>query len=355
MSGEKNKPPTEQTLKKAREDEGQTGASPEATAAVALLGVLFAVSASAGWMNDQLRALLLGALGFMGSPVEDLPGQAYRLMLRACLLLLPLAMLGTLAGVIGVAVQGGITMAFGKIQFKPESIDPVSGVGRIVSVRTLMEGLKIVAKLALMSAFLWYLIRAMLPLLVGAAARPPLVLAGILWPLLMKFMFSAAAFIALAGLLDYKLQKWLFIRDKRMSEEDIKRERKEQNGNPQMKQKQRELAREAAQEDRQGMASRPDVVLANPTHFAVALSYTRGQGVPFVTAKGEDAAAFALRAWAEKESVPVIEQPALARELYLVPVGQPIPAATYQSVAVILRWVDAIGRGQPGAVADAAT
>lgn len=351
MSGEKKKPPTPHSLKKAREDEGETGASQDATAAVAILGVLFALTAGAAWLVEQLRMLLASTVQFITTPREELPGQVYSMMLNGMLLIVPLALVGTLAGIAGVAVQGGITMAFKKVEMKLELADPISGFGRIFSMRTLMEGIKTLVKLILMTAYLWFVVQAMFPLIVGTAARPPLMIASVLWELLLKLMYSATLFIGLAALIDYKLQRWLFLRDKRMSEEDVKRERKEQNGNPEIKQKQKEIAREAAEEAPAGMAALPNVVVANPTHYSVALAYTPGSGVPVIVAKGEDERAFALRSWAERAFIPVIEQPALARRLYLVGVGEAIPAETYQAVATILRWIESIGRKQPDSAA----
>jgi type III secretion protein U len=174
-------------------------------------------------------------------------------------------------------------------------------------------------------------------------ARPPSVVSKLLWEVWLRLMWISTVFIGLLAAVDYKLQHWLFIRDKRMSDEDIKKENKEQNGNPEIKQKQKEFSRELLEGTLPGK-NKPDVVLANPTHYSVALSYRERRGVPIVLAKGEDEKAFLIRRWAEANGVPVIEQPALARRLYLVAVGDPVPAECYQAVAVVLQWVKAIGR-----------
>jgi type III secretion protein U len=343
MSGEKTKPPTDHRLKQARED-GETAVSQDATAAVALVLPLIVLSASAAGMADRLSLIVQMALAFPTLPADALAGHMYALGLQGALLTIPFALACTLSGILGVAMQGSVTMSMKKAEMKFESVDPVAGVGRLFSARTLTDGLKTLVKLALMGTLLAFTIRGMLPLLAGAASRPPAMMAALLWDLLLKLMFTASAFIVVAAAIDFKLQRWLFLRDKRMSEEEVKREGKDLNGNPEIKGKQKELAREAANETPHGMAGQPDVVLANPTHYSVALSYTRGQGVPTVVAKGEDERALALRAWAERALVPVIEQPALARRLYLVPVGHPVPPETYQAVAVVLQWVKAIGQ-----------
>ena len=161
----------------------------------------------------------------------------------------------------------------------------------------------------------------------------------------MRLMWTLAVFMGVLALADYKLQHWIFIRDKRMSFEDIKRESKEQNGNPEIKQKQREFAQELL-EGPIGGKQKPDVVLANPTHFSVALSFRGRQGIPVVVDKGQGKRALLIRQWAESEEIPVIEQPALARRLFLTAVGDPIPADCYQAVAIVLQWVRAIGRNE---------
>ncbi|CAN5643331.1 type III secretion system export apparatus subunit SctU [soil metagenome] len=346
MSGEKTKPPTAHRLKKARQD-GETAVSQDFTAAVALVLPLIMLSTGAAGMADRLSLIVRLALDFSALPPEALTSRAYALGSQAAMLIIPFALAASIAGVIGVAAQGSMTMSMKKVQMKFGQADPIAGIGRLFSARTLTDGLKTVVKLVLMSTLLAFSIRSMLPLLVGATSRSPAMLASLLWDLSLKLMFTAAVFIGVAAAIDFKLQRWLFIRDKRMSEEEVKREGKDLNGNPEIKSKQKELAREAANETPGGATARPDVVLANPTHYSVALSYTRGQGVPTVVAKGEDEKALALRLWAQNAFVPVIEQPALARRLYLVEVGHPVPPETYQAVAVVLQWVRAIGSSAP--------
>jgi type III secretion protein U len=342
MSDDKTKPPTEHRLQKARED-GEVANSPDATAAVALVVVLGVLTAFSAWGVLRLELILRMVLGYVTEGDVPLSGQVYSLLFQVILLCIPLALLGTLGGVLGVAIQGAVTMAFKKVELKIDAVDPIAGMKRIFSTKTLVEGAKLLFKLALFGTLLWVTVRSVMPLVVGGTARPPSVVSKLLWEVWLRLMWISTVFIGLVAAVDYKLQHWLFIRDKRMSEEDIKNENKEQNGNPEIKHKQKEFARELLEGPIPGK-EKPDVVLANPTHYSVALSYRERQGVPIVVAKGEDEKAFVIRRWAEAHGVPVIEQPALARRLYLVTVGDPVPTECYQAVAVVLQWVKAIGR-----------
>ncbi len=348
MSDDKTKPPTEHSLQKAREEDGEVANSPDATAAVALLLVLGGVTAFSDWGVQRLELILRMALGYVTEGHAPLSAQVYSLLIQVIFLCVPLALLGALGGVLGVAIQDAITMAFKKIELKFDAVDPIEGTKRIFSLKTLMEGGKLLFKLILFGALLWVTVRSVMPLVVGGTARSPSVLSKLLWEVLLRLMWISMVFIGLMAAVDYKLQHWLFIRDKRMSDEDIKREHKEQNGDPEIKHKQKEFARELL-EGPLPTQHRPNVVLANPTHYAVALSYRDQQGVPLVVAKGKDEKAFLIKRWALTEGIPVIEQPALTRRLYLTAVGEPVPADCYQAVAMVLQWVRAIGRSEASA------
>jgi type III secretion protein U len=344
MSDDKTKPPTEHRLKEARED-GEVANSPDATAAVALVVVLAVLTAASAWGAQRLELLLRLVLGYVTQANTPLSGQIHAIFFQVIVLCVPLALAGTLGGILGVAIQGAITMAFKKIELKIDAVDPVEGMQRIFSSKTLVEGGKLFFKMLLFGVLLWMTIRSLMPLLIGGTARSPSVVSKLLWDIWLQLMWISTVFIGLMAAVDYKLQRWLFMQDKRMSEEDIKRENKEQSGNPEIKQKQKDIAREFLEGDLP-TKNKPDVVLANPTHYSVALSYLGQKGVPVVTAKGKGELAFVLRHWAQAHGVPVVEHPALTRRLYLVAVGDPVPRECYQAVAIVLQWVKAIGRAE---------
>jgi type III secretion protein U len=342
MSDDKTKPPTEHRLQEARDD-GEVANSPDATAAVSLVMVLAVLTAASAWGAQRLELLLRMTLDYVTQADTPLSGQIYAIFFQVLVLCVPLALFGALGAILGVAIQGAVTMAFKKVEINIESVDPVEGMKRIFSSKTLVEGGKLFLKLLLFGALLWATVRSVMPLLVGATARSPSVVSKLLWEVWLQLMWMSTVFIGLMAAVDYKLQHWLFMQDKRMSEEDIKRENKEQNGNPEIKQKQKEISRELLEGDLPAK-NKPDVVLANPTHYSVALSYLGQQGVPVVIAKGKGEKAFVLRRWAQAQGIPVIEHPALARRLFLVAVGDPVPRECYHAVAVVLQWVKAIGR-----------
>lgn len=344
MSDNKDQPPTDRRLEKARED-GEVANSPDVTAVVSFVVVLCALTAFSAWFVQRLNLVVGIALGNGADGGAMLSGKVYSMLVEAILLCVPLALTGALGGIFGVAVQGAVTMAFKKVELNFSAVDPIAGFKRIFSSQTLVEVAKLIIKVLLFSAVLWLTTRSILPIVVGGMTRPPLLVSQLLWEVLVRLIWTLAIFMGALAIVDYKLQKWLFIRGKRMSHEDIKREAKEQNGNPEIKQKQREFAQELL-DGPIGGKQKPDVVLVNPTHFSVALSFCGGQSIPLVVEKGQDKRALLIRQWAESEAIPVVEQPALARRLFLTAVGDPVPADCYQAVAIVLQWVRAIGRNE---------
>jgi type III secretion protein U len=342
MSDDKTEPPTEHRLEEARKD-GQVANSPDATAAVAFVAVLGCLTAFSAWGVLRLELLFHMVMGYINEGETPLTDQALSLLMQLILMCVPLALLGSLGGILGGAIQGSVTMAFKKIELNMDAVNPIAGMKRLFSSRTLVEGGKLLFKLMVFGALICLAVLSVMPLVIGGTAKPPSVISHLLWEVLTKFMWISVGLIGLMAVVDYKLQHWLFIRENRMSQEDIKRENKEQNGDPEIKHKQKEFARELLDGPLPDK-NKVNVVLANPTHYCVALSHYGNVGIPIVVAKGQDEKAFLIRRWAEAEGIPVIEQPALARRLFLVAVGDPIPKECYQAVAVVLQWVRAIGR-----------
>jgi len=192
---------------------------------------------------------------------------------------------------------------------------------------------------------MWVTIRWMLPLIVGSLYQPLAELSKLFWALLVKLFIVAAAVFVVIGVVDVKLQRALFMRKMRMSKVEVKRERKQMDGDPKIKAERRKLAREfattAAPQQRVGFAN---ALIVNPTHYAVAIRYAPDEHpLPLVIARGMDESAAQLRRFAREANVPIIGNPPVARALYKVGVDEPIPDELFETVAAILRWVDAIG------------
>jgi type III secretion protein U len=154
---------------------------------------------------------------------------------------------------------------------------------------------------------------------------------------------GVAVFVAVAPI-DFLIQHILFIKGQMMSKDEVKREFKGQEGDPEIKGQRKRLALELSNEAPRQAVAKADALVVNPTHYAVAIRYRADEaGVPLVLAKGVDDAALALRRHAEELGVPIFANPPLARALHKVPLDHAVPEELFEAVSVVLRWVDEVG------------
>jgi flagellar biosynthetic protein FlhB len=221
-----------------------------------------------------------------------------------------------------------------------EKLDPIKGLGRIFGWRGLMELAKALAKFLLIAAVAGALIMYMAPQLLQLGDEPlrrALAHAGGILGL--SFVVLSAALIVIAAV-DVPFQLWQHAKQLRMTRQEVKDEFKETEGRPEVKGRIRQLQREMAQRRMMEEVPKADVVVTNPTHFAVALKYDRKMNAPKVVAKGVDLVAANIRGIAEQHEITMFEAPPLARALYYsTDLGQEIPAGLYVSVAQVLAYV----------------
>jgi flagellar biosynthetic protein FlhB len=220
-------------------------------------------------------------------------------------------------------------------------LNPMNGLGNMVSTNALVELLKAVAKTLLVGAVAWYVVMSEKDAVIGLAVEP----LGAAMPHLGGLV--ARAFLIMVGalgaiaLLDGPYQKWHYANKLKMTRQEVIQESKESDGNPQIKGKIRQLQREMARKRMMSNVPTADVVVTNPTHFAVALKYADGQrGAPKVVAKGTDEVAAKIREIAKENKVVLLEAPALARALYKhADIDDEIPEALFSAVAEVLAYV----------------
>lgn len=335
--------PTEKRLREARE-EGQVPRSRELAGAAMMVGCVGLMLWLAGPFGVRLVNLLRDALRFdleavadAGGPVAHFVDVAVELFVLGA----PLIGVGLLAAVGGTLAIGGINFAPKALAPKYQRIDPVAGFKRLYSLPALGEVAKSLLRVGIVGAVAVVALASNLGDIVGLAAEPDR--AGILHALSIVGWTALAlsASLVLIGLLDAPFQWWQHRRGLRMSLEEVRREMKEMEGSPEVKGRVRQLQREMAQRRMMEAVPGADVVLVNPTHYAVALKYEQGRmRAPRVVAKGQDLVALAIRELAERHKVPVVSAPPLARALYRsVQLGQEIPAELYKAVAQVLTFV----------------
>jgi type III secretion protein U len=220
-------------------------------------------------------------------------------------------------------------------------LNPIAGLQRIFSLRTIFELFKLLSKAILLGLIVFLLTRQILGILFNARFLPiagVLLLAGRVIGQL--FWMALAAFILFA-IADFSFQRWDFIRKNRMTKDEVKREYKEMEGDPHLRAKRKQLQQELSMQTMLDNVRKANVVVVNPTHIAVALYYQQDEtAIPVVLAKGEGFIAEEIRRIAQEEGIPILRDILLARQLQAqVPVNHYIPDDLIEPVAAVLRWV----------------
>ena len=221
-------------------------------------------------------------------------------------------------------------------------INPATGLGRIFSMHTVVELVKSLAKLAVVGAIAYRDVSGLLPEATTLMSQNVALGVSHIASRAVSGLQSIGFGLVAIGILDYAYAYWEFQKNNRMTKQEVKQEHKEQEGNPELKQKQRQRAREMARR-RKALKEVPtaDVVITNPTHFAVAIRYEAGtDSAPRVVAKGVDLLAQRIKVMAKENQVPTVENRPLARSLYAtVEIGKVVPPELYQAVAEVLAFV----------------
>lgn len=340
---QKTEDPTSKRLQEARE-KGQVAKSQEINHWFVFLGLTAIIGIFGPGLTTGIGGALLiflerpHAIILEGGGLERLiAGLAGQIALELMLPILVLVIFALLAGV----AQSGINISGESLKPKLEKLSLLKGLGRIFSLRGLTEFAKGIAKLLIVTAVIGFVIypeRERVPTLVTVSLAD---LLGLMQELALKILIAVLFVMAIIAALDFTFQTFQHRKQLRMSRQDVKDEHKQSEGDPMVKARLRQLRMERAR--RRMMASVPeaDVVIANPTHFAVALRYEAGTlGAPRVVAKGIDAVALRIRALAEQHDVPVVENPPLARALHEgVELDQEVPEEHYKAVAEIIGYV----------------
>ncbi len=262
-------------------------------------------------------------------------------LLAALTALMPLFLVLMAAALLSSIALGGINFSSKALALKWERVSPLKGMKRIFSVQSIMEMLKSLAKFSLVGtiavAWLWheagdFLMLSELSVEGGLAGAAHLVI----WSFLMISLGTI-----LVAVIDVPFQLWQHSRQLRMTRQEVRDEMKESDGKPEVKQQIRRLQRELAQRRMMQEVPKADVIITNPTHFAVALRYDAGKmRAPRVVAKGADLIARHIREVGSEHRVPVFEAPPLARALfYSAELGEEIPEGLYLAVAQVLAYV----------------
>ncbi|MCW2954992.1 MAG: flagellar biosynthetic protein FlhB [Conexibacter sp.] len=339
---------TEKATPRHREEarrKGQVAKSPDANGALVLVAGLFAITLMGPHVISTLEASITDGLRSIAHPQVMLTGAGLNGMFRATLTTIgltlgPIAGVCLVAGVVANVVQTGIRPTPGALKPQFSRLNPVTGARNLFGPRILFETAKSIAKLAAVGVIAYLAVAPRIGQLAGTVGISPAALGSMLGTTALGIARRAALAYLLIGLIDIAYQRYRHEKGLRMSKEDVKDEMRQQNVSAEVRGALRRRQMQAARARMMAAVPDADFVVANPTHFAVALRYDGTKPAPEIIAKGQDLIALQIRRVAEEHDVPVIENPPLARSLHAsVEIGQLVPEELFQAVAQVLAHV----------------
>lgn len=339
--GEKTEEPTAKKREDARK-KGQVGRSQELNTGFVLLVAFFVIKML--WEHIY-GEIFMFATYIYGHIMMSLDTESILQLFINIVLLLVKTVFPVMFSVllIGLAInffQVGLNLNTEAIGLKLDKLNPINGFGRIFSKRSLVELVKSLLKIVIIGFFLFRCLKEEIPFMpyfiyydLGTSLQE-------ISKILFAMAFQVIAVILVLAVIDYAYQKWQTTQDLKMTKQEVKDEMKQSEGDPQIKGKIRQKQRQMAMSRMMQEVPKADVIVTNPTHFAVALSYEQGMAAPLVTAKGQDLLAQKIKRIAKENRVPIVENKPLARALYAtVEIGQAVPENLYQAVAEVLAYV----------------
>lgn len=341
-SQDRTLPATPRRLQKAKE-QGQVPRSRDLTHLVVLGGGMLMLSWLAVWMFDRMREGLRRMFSFDESIIKhpQAMGEALVNMSHMALLsYLPLGVLVAFAALATMVASGAYAYSTESLMPKLSKISPLSGFGRLFSAQQMVEVLKLTFIMLVMAVIAGLFVHKHLYDFASLMLRPLEASLEQLREWLASGVKSMLAVVFVVTLIDVPLQRFLHQRRLRMSLQEVKDENKESEGNPEIKGRQRQRQREMSQGNSVKRVPEADLVVMNPTHYAVALKYDDSMPAPQVIAKGADMIALRIRDMAQEHKVPVLQSPMLARALYAhTEIDQQIPTQLFTAVAQVLAYV----------------
>ncbi len=340
---DRTEPATAKRLDEGRR-KGQIPRSQELGMGAVLMTGALVLYSNGAQINAGMQEMMRKAFAFDPRALDD-PGymtqafsQAMLAGLDACV---PLFAALIIAAIVGHIAVGGFNFTSAPMAFKFERLDPVAGLGRIFSLNSVVEVLKAIAKAGFIVAATVALLMATMDQLLALSDQPLMQALGSSMSMtLLTFAICSGALLLIAAV-DAPYQVWSHARQMRMTRKEIEDEQKESEGSPEVRNRVRQLQQEVSRRRMLENVPKADVVITNPTHFAVALRYDDSRmRAPVLLAKGADLTAARIREIATENKVTLFESPLLARALYwTTDLGQEIPSQLYLAVAQVLTYV----------------
>ncbi len=340
---DKTEPPSQKKLRDARK-KGQVVQSKELASSALIIAVFAFLFGMAGVYMALMQRMILLPTTVIG-PDFDFDA-SFEVVVNGVALLMvqmivPLLLLVAVVAVLAHFFQYGLLFTFETAKPDLKKLNPGKALKKIFSVKNLFELAKSIVKIAFLGLLIYLVIRDSLPDLMRIPYCGAECVLPILGTLMRKLAINAAFAFVIIGAADYVFQRFQFMKQMKMTKEEVKREFKEQEGNPEIKGRRRQLHHELLAASVEHSVRNSTVVVTNPTHLAIALEYREGKTqLPIVRAKGQNLVAKRIIEIAEKEGIPVMQNVPLAHALNeQSSIDQYIPAELIGAVAEVLRWV----------------
>lgn len=340
---ERTEKPTAKKLQEARR-KGQVARSAELTSAVGLTAAMGVLTFAGPAMLDRMRGMLIDGLQGAGTSREMTPeavmAVATQLGFAALLAVVPVAVAMALVGIVIGGAQTRFNFATGALKPDFKKLNPVKGAKQIFGLQGVFELVKNAVKLAVIAAVAYLVIHSQITELGTMTGLPAEEILPVTAGLVKKLGFSVAGCYLAIALADFAYQKYNTTKQLKMTKYEVRKEMKQGELSGEVKHAIKRRQMEAARRRMMQAVPDADVVITNPTHYAVALAYNADDPAPKVVAKGTDHLAAQIRATADEHDVPIMRDPPLARAVYAAcDIDHYVPEELFQGVAQVLAYV----------------
>jgi flagellar biosynthetic protein FlhB len=343
-AAERTEQPTPRRLEKARE-EGRVPQSQELVAAATLLTLLLGLAVLGPglfrWCRLKVSSGLAGGAITAFSDSQECLSLIHRNLMDLILATLPILTLLFLAGVAASVAVSGLTFAPAALRLRWDALNPANSIQNLISKRTVVHLLASLLKLFFVTLIAWLYLSDKLPVLARLRWAWEVEIVSTTAGIILGLGLRVGVAILVIGLADALYQKWQYLQELKMTRQEVKQERKDMEGAPEIKGRIRRIQVEMSLKRLKQKVPKATVILVNPTHVAVALQYDpKTMEAPVLLAKGADLMAERIVKIGRSYGIPVVQRPAIARAIYAtVKPGQPIPEALYMAVAEVLALI----------------
>lgn len=344
FAGEKTEKATPKKKKDAR-DKGQVLQSKEINTAAVLLTVFVAINFLKEYWYKVIKGFYISSISRASHvdtlfTVTNIRIYALEAFLTILKIALPVLMVAMLVGVIISYVQVGFLFTTKTLQFKLSRINPISGAKKLFSLKALFELMKALLKTGVLLYITGKYLAAEYLNLLKVIDMSIVQIMSYMWKVVFNIAMRGAAVLFTFSVFDYMFKKYDYEKELKMSKHEVKEEFKQMEGDPQIKSKIKQRQREMAMSRMMQDVPSADVIITNPTHYAVALAYKEEYGAPIILAKGMNLVAQRIKEIAKDNDVEIVENKPLARKLYgMLDVGDHVPEELYHAVAEVLAYV----------------